>query len=326
MLMVKSALSAMQRVPVPRLVAEGVRRTIIVSSEVPVEPQRKSRTVLKIINRSGAKIKETSPDQQSSSNTRSELETSTTKDGEMVDPKTGSVVLTGSDLWATGSSLEGQLGIDLKGRSYSLKPIQIPLPRDVGDASIVDFAAGDGWSFVIMRPSDPTKEDFFVSSGQCDKGQIAQWDEKPIQSFQIAPRLDTWPVLPRFQSLVVGRSQTFLIDTDQKMWAIGNNNSGQLGAGIPRSIMDGPFPIGLGDDNRSDYKVSQLVTNFSHSILLTDDGEMWVTGSNHCGQLGTGNDLFTELTFRNVSLGSKVSAVSCGHTFSLVATGEKKKT
>lgn len=236
------------------------------------------------------------------------------------DPVIDSTLLSEPGLWAMGSAQDGQIGIELDRGRHILSPTPLVIPESEGKASLVDFAPGDGWTFLVMRPEDPSKEDFIVSSGECELGQIAQWEDKPIPKLKIAPRLETWPALPRFLSVIAGRSQTFLLDVDHKIWAVGNNHLGQLGAGFPRSIMEGPFPVEL-ESGIKDYRTSQLVTSFSHSLLITDDGRMWVAGNNNFGQLGTGSDLFPELTFRHLPLGSNVSSVSCGHSFSIAATG-----
>ena len=115
----------------------------------------------------------------------------------------------------------------------------------------------------------------------------------------------------------------FVLMKDGSLRAMGRNDHGQLGTGdtttraLPVSVS---FPVG--------EKILKISTGRSHSLLLTDKGELWGCGANNFGQLGLGNTKtaakdclkFVRIPFANPS--AKIRDIACGYDFSLVCCWE----
>ena len=82
---------------------------------------------------------------------------------------------------------------------------------------------------------------------------------------------------------------TICITTEGKCYSFGRNDKGQLGVGdtVSRSR---PTPIKALES----LKVTKAAIGKSHTLFLTDGGEVWVAGSNNFGQLGIGKVSDTE--------------------------------
>jgi len=88
-----------------------------------------------------------------------------------------------------------------------------------------------------------------------------------------------------------GDYHTVLISDDgQHVWTFGINEHGQLGLGMGvnkgRNV---PTEIPRGENGLSkDVRIIGVSCGSSHTVLLSDDGRIWVFGDNTCGQLGLG--------------------------------------
>ncbi len=100
---------------------------------------------------------------------------------------------------------------------------------------------------------------FFV---QCEKGQV-----------EISPN-----------QVCAGSDHTLIIDEKGKLFGFGSDEYGQLGLGgveLSVSLQKIPMP--------SKVKFSQISAAYSHSLALSEEGEVYVFGKNEHGQLGLGH-------------------------------------
>jgi alpha-tubulin suppressor-like RCC1 family protein len=80
-----------------------------------------------------------------------------------------------------------------------------------------------------------------------------------------------------------GGDHSMFITNDNACWAMGANNSGQLGDGtitrrlLPMQIATNVIAVSAGSHG-----------SLSHSLYVTGDGKLWAMGSNGSGQLGDG--------------------------------------
>jgi hypothetical protein len=105
------------------------------------------------------------------------------------------------------------------------------------------------------------------------------------------------------------RSETvFFIKEGGSLWAMGNNNAGQLGDGT-FDTPDQPIQIVPGG-------VTAVAAGEAATIFLKADGSLWGFGWNHCGELGDGAENNT-VTRPEQIVASNVVAIAAGYGHSL---------
>lgn len=125
------------------------------------------------------------------------------------------------------------------------------------------------------------------------------------------------PNVPSMMHLDIGRGYMLAIDQRGSMYAWGSNGAGQLGLGHLSSVATPQahphLPVR--------YKAAAAGT--SHSLGLTDQGQVYAWGSNHHGQLGSEGLTYSTKPVL-VKLPEPVKAIAAGMHFS-VAIGESGK-
>jgi alpha-tubulin suppressor-like RCC1 family protein len=113
-------------------------------------------------------------------------------------------------------------------------------------------------------------------------------------------------------AVAAGDGFTLFLKSDGSLWAMGNNESGQLGDGTYGTA----YPYAT---NRPERIVSGNVTAIaaggSHSLFLKTDGSLWAMGFNQYGQLGDGTCNNTNKPEQIVAGG--VTAIAAGDGFSM---------
>ncbi|PKA51797.1 Ultraviolet-B receptor UVR8 [Apostasia shenzhenica] len=117
-----------------------------------------------------------------------------------------------------------------------------------------------------------------------------------------------------------GGAHTLFLTESGRVYATGLNNFGQLGTTSSRSHMLEPVHIkGISD------KVVQICAGYHHCAAVTQDGELFMWGSNSCGQLGLGKraDSMVSTPTRVDSLdGININMVALGSEHSVAITDE----
>ena len=164
----------------------------------------------------------------------------------------------------------------------SLPYLDIP-PDLMGDQD------GDGlvWAAELRSGTNPQKLD--------------SDDDGYSDGFEVSSGSD--PKSPK--SIAAGGDSSFYLDADGRVWAVGDNEDGQLGDGTkitaytPRLIMSDVKAISAGD---------------GYTLILKKDGAVWATGENWAGQLGDGTQTDKATP---VKVMSEVHAISAGDEHSL---------
>ncbi|MEI7620912.1 MAG: fibronectin type III domain-containing protein [Candidatus Moraniibacteriota bacterium] len=118
-----------------------------------------------------------------------------------------------------------------------------------------------------------------------------------------------------------GLGHSLLLNSDNTVWAWGENGSGQLGDNTQTARLT---PVQVRDSAGSSYLVGveALAVGNNHSLALASDGTVWAWGDGASGQLGGGNNSASLLPskVKNVdgtSQLTEVLAIATGNGFSM---------
>ncbi|MGO3886694.1 MAG: RCC1 domain-containing protein [Mycetocola sp.] len=101
----------------------------------------------------------------------------------------------------------------------------------------------------------------------------------------------------QFVQVEAGASTSYGLAADGTVWGMGSNANGRLGLGPNVSEVSKFTQIPMPGDARIVQLVSNSSTSDSHTLALTDSGEVIAWGSNSSGQGGTASDGSTPATF-----------------------------
>jgi len=125
-----------------------------------------------------------------------------------------------------------------------------------------------------------------------------------------------------------GAHHTLFLDNRGQVWCVGFGGFGQLGTGMLETLYT-PALIthNLGDDHPlSGVRIKVIATGAYHSVFATEEGQVFVVGSNESGQMGVGyvSAFFSfphPLSLETPDLYNRtVVDAACGEDFSVLKT------
>lgn len=201
-------------------------------------------------------------------------------------------------LWACGSNAEGILGLGDTANKTSFTQVTTNINNDVEKV-----ACGDGHTLIL-------KTDGTVwSCGSNYNGQLGLGDNTNKTSFTQVPNMTN---VKKIECCV---NSTFILKNDGTLWACGYNYYGQLGL----------------NNNYNQNTFTQVTTNVSNdvkdiscggymSLLVKNNGTLWVTGQDSYGGFGWNNTGFQYSYFSQTTnnINSDVEKVACGSFHSVI--------
>lgn len=187
-------------------------------------------------------------------------------------------------LWAMGFNIYGQLGIgDTISRVWA--PVQV--------MSGVSAVSAGYYHTMILKSDGTLWATGYNQNGLLGTGDTATFVRSPIQVFGGN----------NVSAVSAGAMYTMFIKSNHELWAVGDNNYGQLGDGT-RTFKSAPVFIRSG--------VSAVSAGPQHTMIIAND-TLYGSGYNYYGQLGQG-DTLNDSTFTKVygTNGTGVSAVAVG--------------
>ena len=158
-------------------------------------------------------------------------------------------------------------------------------------------------------------------------GQMAGWGANEFAQVQAGqgefvqnPQRISLPGT-RAMAVAAGSRHSLAVDETGRVWAWGDNSSGQLGLGHTKPVAGMALVTGLPG------RTSVIAAGTQHSMALLTDGTVWVWGANNRGQLGRGAaDAFAvqPKPVRVTTLG-RVVDVASGNDFVLALVGQRDK-
>ncbi|UTF92218.1 hypothetical protein J2O08_13515 [Elizabethkingia anophelis] len=154
-----------------------------------------------------------------------------------------------------------------------------------------------------------TNDGKVLGTGYTGYGQLGFTDPSTVNDFRDLSVTDA-------KSVTVGWGTTFILKNSGELWVSGWNNWGQAGIGNTSNVN----AFRKVDFNGG--KIKSVYSTNLQSYIITEAGELFGTGLNDSGQLGTGIDYNTRTNFvkakglENV----KVESITGGETFAIVRT------
>ncbi|AEC02968.1 fimbrillin family protein [Parasphaerochaeta coccoides] len=180
-------------------------------------------------------------------------------------------------LWATGRNNYGQLGVgDTTNRST---PVQVwdSANGSVFMTGVKAVSAGASHTMILKENGTlwATGRNFYYQLA--DGTKIDK--NIPVQVISMGSDVE---------AVSAGTYHTMILKKNRELWAVGNNQSGQLGDNT-QTTRSSPVQV----------KASTILNDFMidveavsiwdyHTIILKKNGTLWATGNNSSGQLGIG--------------------------------------
>jgi alpha-tubulin suppressor-like RCC1 family protein len=177
-------------------------------------------------------------------------------------------------LWAMGWNEYGELGDGTFGNGQLNDVNQ---PEQIVASGVKAIAAGAYHSLFLKSDGS------LWAMGRNDMGQLGDGTYSTNYPYGVNQPEQIIP--SGVTAIAAGFDFSLFLKSDGSLWAMGANDSGQLGDGTystnyPNGI-DRPEQIVAGG-------VTAIAAGASHSLFLKSDGSLWVMGFNYFGQLGDG--------------------------------------
>ncbi|XP_014358640.2 secretion-regulating guanine nucleotide exchange factor [Papilio machaon] len=130
------------------------------------------------------------------------------------------------------------------------------------------------------------------------------------------PSCVKWLKPQRAMFVACGRAHTVFVTDTNAIYTVGCNEEGQLGAGDtePRNV---PHLVEL---ESTPAPVRQVSAGSSHTAILTEDGRVFVCGSNSEGQLGVGEGMRSCSRLTELKFMERIAFVECGYYHTVFIT------
>ena len=208
------------------------------------------------------------------------------------------VVMRDGGVWTTGYNLYGQLGDG--SRTHRNMFVSV---INGGDT----VAAGGEHSMVLK------KDGSVWTAGLNSRGQLGDGSDRLRTTFAQV-------ISSGCRAIAAGSYHSMVLKQDGSVWVTGGNTYGQLGDRstttrttfvqvVARSVEAISFEMAVFS------RVQAIAAGHDHSMILKQDGSVWVTGRNNFGQLGDGTRRLSN-TFVEV-ISSDVHTVAAGDWHSM---------
>jgi alpha-tubulin suppressor-like RCC1 family protein len=159
-----------------------------------------------------------------------------------------------------------------------------------------------------------TKDDKCYGFGQNEFGVLGLGHDIQVKELKIIEELCCKQII----SFANGYSHVMALTSDGKVYSWGRNDGGFLGNGNKDYELNKP--------KINEYLINEVIIDMScgayHSVVLTQNSEVYVWGYNNLGQIGNGSEeLFQLIPIKlNEFNDEKVISISCGFYHSMALT------
>jgi alpha-tubulin suppressor-like RCC1 family protein len=183
-------------------------------------------------------------------------------------------------VWAVGDNYRGQFG---DGRVKRIRTNPVQATNEDGSAfdGVIDIAAG-GKHTVYLKSDRTVWAAGWNQHGQLGDGTFTD-RYNPVQVMNA-----DGSAFDEVVSISAGYDQTVYLKSDGTVWAVGDNDYGQLGDGT-KTKRRNPVQVKYADGTVLSGIVDISAGN-RHTVYLKSDGTVWGAGKNSQGQLGDGTE------------------------------------
>ncbi len=206
----------------------------------------------------------------------------------------------------------------ISGVSHKIKNCNVPtiIPSETfSNQEIKDIAAGEKQSYFT------TKSSTVFAYGDNYFGELGFKDTEYRRSPEVIPLTNFGN--QSIKQVATGHAHSIVLAENGRVFACGDNNHGQLGLG-DRTNPKAPTEILRA--NFHNQSIKQVATGHTHSIFLTENGRVFVSGHDGWGQLGLFSVLEsypTEISLDCFS-GESIKQVAAGQSYSIFVTQNGK--
>ncbi|XP_076277688.1 uncharacterized protein LOC143207795 [Lasioglossum baleicum] len=222
------------------------------------------------------------------------------------------LICTGSQkIFACGSDQEGQLGRGTSAIGDSASSPVLVYDTGLAGPTIVQIAAGSHHSLAL------TSDGGVFAWGSNLEGQLGLPDVSGLVNKPTKVHIPE-PV----KQISTGYYHSSFLTESGLVYVCGESESGKLGIDVKFSTQIVPKQMQLPSP------AVHVTCGGHHTIILADNGNLYCTGSNSCGQLGLGSnvtELYTpKLLPRGALQNETVSHIGCGESHTAIVTDSGK--
>ncbi|XP_035730999.1 RCC1 and BTB domain-containing protein 1-like isoform X1 [Vespa mandarinia] len=202
-----------------------------------------------------------------------------------------------------------ELGNGSSNHGLTPTPVGMPLSEKV----VIDIACGSHHSLAL------TDEGEVYAWGQNNCGQVGSG----ISSNQGAPRkINSSLTGKKVVSITCGQTYSMAVTNNGEIYGWGHNGVGQLGNGTYTNQLNPCKVTGL-----IGIVIEKVACGYAHTLALSDEGVLYVWGSNSYGQLGLGNKTNAcvpmKLSVPEMGRVSDIAALHYNHISVAIGEGHK---
>jgi uncharacterized repeat protein (TIGR02543 family) len=206
------------------------------------------------------------------------------------------LVKTDGSLWGMGDNSNGELSTNVTANTNK--------PTLIVSNGVASVAAG------IFQTLWITTNGQLWGVGRDYYGELGDGQSYELGYFTNKPEMI---VGSNVTAVTSGEGHTLFLTKDGTLWAMGDDQYGELGDG--KSGFVGPDPVYTNRPEAITNGVQAIAAGAYHSLFLMTNGSLWGMGNNEWGQLGNGNTNNQSLPVM-IEPGNVV-AIACGDDHSL---------
>ncbi len=188
------------------------------------------------------------------------------------------IIKKNGDLWAVGFNGFGQLGDG--STDQRVNPVQVKIAGGAAMTNVDQVATGGYYTMILKENGD------LWAVGANPFGQLGDGSaEQRVNPVQV--KTAEGAAMTGVAQVSAGTNHTMILKKNGTLWAVGANNSGQLGDGTGANTSI-PVQVLTANGGKPMTGVSQVSAGGGHTMIVKRDDTLWAVGLNDEGQLGNG--------------------------------------